>query len=109
MAAVTTPLARSTAAAAAVRSGLMDREATEALGPSGRAGPPQYVRGMTTFERPFGRYFEDLEVGTLTHPRPTFHGDTIYAETRVLDKKESASKADRGIVTVETKGLNQRG
>ncbi|TMK60607.1 MAG: MaoC family dehydratase, partial [Actinobacteria bacterium] len=31
-----------------------------------------------------------------------------YAETRVLDKRESSSKPDRGIVTVETKAYNQR-
>ncbi|MDQ6852284.1 MAG: MaoC family dehydratase, partial [Actinomycetota bacterium] len=40
---------------------------------------------------------------------PTFHGDTIYAETKVLDKKESSSKLDRGVVAVETRGFNQRG
>src|SRR5215510_567159 len=40
---------------------------------------------------------------------PTFHGDTIYAETKVLEKKPSQSKPDRGIVTVETRGFNQRG
>ncbi|MCA9855232.1 MAG: MaoC family dehydratase, partial [Dehalococcoidia bacterium] len=27
----------------------------------------------------------------------------------VLDKRESASKPDRGVVTVETRGVNQRG
>src|SRR5882724_5826894 len=51
----------------------------------------------------------NLEVETLQHKRPTFHGDTIYAETRVLDKRESASKPDRGIVTVESFGYNQHG
>jgi len=51
----------------------------------------------------------NLEVETLQHKKPTFHGDTIYAETRVLDKRESSSKPDRGIVTVETFGFNQRG
>ena len=40
---------------------------------------------------------------------PTFHGDTIYAETKVLDKNESKSKPDRGVVAVETRGFNQRG
>ncbi len=49
----------------------------------------------------------NLEIESLVHRKPTFHGDTIYAETRVLDKRET-SKGDRGIVTVETKGLNQR-
>ena len=56
-----------------------------------------------------GSCIANLEVESLTHSKPTFHGDTIYAETRVLDKVESKSKPDRGIVTVETKGLNQRG
>jgi acyl dehydratase len=56
-----------------------------------------------------GAAIANLEVETLQHKNPTFHGDTIYAETRVLDVKESASRPDRGIVTVETKGLNQHG
>ena len=56
-----------------------------------------------------GSCIANLEVESLTHKRPTFHGDTIYAETRVLDKRESSSKPDRGVVTVETKGFNQRG
>ena len=56
-----------------------------------------------------GAAIANLEVETLKHAKPTFHGDTIYAETRVLDKVESSSKPDRGIVTVESKGLNQRG
>ena len=51
----------------------------------------------------------NLEVESLQHKLPTFHGDTIYAETKVLDKKESQSKTDRGVVSVETRGYNQRG
>ena len=56
-----------------------------------------------------GSCIANLEVEELTHQRPTFHGDTIYAETRVLGKRESTTKPDRGVVTVETKGFNQRG
>jgi acyl dehydratase len=56
-----------------------------------------------------GAAIANLEIESLQHKMPTFHGDTIYAETRVLDVKESASRPDRGIVTVETKGLNQDG
>ena len=56
-----------------------------------------------------GSCIANLEVETLQHKLPTFHGDTIYAETRVLDKKESTSKEDRGIVGVETFAYNQRG
>jgi acyl dehydratase len=56
-----------------------------------------------------GAAIANLEVETLQHKNPTFHGDTIYAETRVSDVAESRSKPDRGIVTVETKAFNQRG
>jgi acyl dehydratase len=56
-----------------------------------------------------GSCIANLEVETLRHQHPTFHGDTIYAETRVLEKVPSSSKPDRGIVTVETKAFNQRG
>ena len=56
-----------------------------------------------------GSCIANLEVESLMHRVPTFHGDTIYAETRVLDKVASRSKHDRGVVTVETKGFNQRG
>ncbi len=56
-----------------------------------------------------GSCIANLEVESLLHRSPTFHGDTIYAETRVLDATPSRSKDDRGIVTVETKAFNQRG
>ena len=56
-----------------------------------------------------GAAIANLEIETLQHKFPTFHGDTIHAETRVLEVKESSSKPDRGIVTVETKGFNQDG
>ena len=56
-----------------------------------------------------GSAIANLEVESLSHKLPTFHGDTIYAETRVLDKRPSASKPDRGVVGVETKAINQRG
>jgi len=56
-----------------------------------------------------GRAIANLEVESLKHVFPTFHGDTVYGETTVLDKTESRSKDDRGVVHVETKGYNQDG
>jgi acyl dehydratase len=56
-----------------------------------------------------GSAIANLEVESLVHRSPTFHGDTIYAETKVLDKVASKSKDDRGVVSVETKAFNQRG
>jgi acyl dehydratase len=41
-------------------------------------------------------------------PAPVFVGDTIRAETEVVSKRESASRPGKGIVTVRTRGLNQR-
>ena len=54
-----------------------------------------------------GAAIANLEIESLLHKNPTFHGDTIYAVTKVLEKKET-SDGKRGIVTVETKGINQR-
>ena len=56
-----------------------------------------------------GKAIANLEVESLLHTSPMFHGDTLYAETTVVDKKESSSKPDRGVVTVETRGYNQDG
>ena len=56
-----------------------------------------------------GRAIANLEVESLRHVAPTFHGDTIYGRTEVLDKTLSRSKPDRGIVQVETIGHNQDG
>ena len=41
-------------------------------------------------------------------PAPVFAGDTIRTETEVLSKRESKSRPGFGIVTVRTRGLNQR-
>lgn len=42
-----------------------------------------------------------------THP--VFAGDTLYAESTVLDKRVSKSRPGQGIVTVSTRGINQEG
>ena len=38
---------------------------------------------------------------------PVFIGDTLYAESQVLSKRESNSRPNQGIVSVETKGIKQ--
>lgn len=77
----------------------------------------QVVPGPLVFSLAFGLSVPDvsgkaiasLEVENIQHLAPTFHGDTIYAETTVVEKRESRSRPDRGIVTVDTKATNQRG
>jgi acyl dehydratase len=55
-----------------------------------------------------GLAIANLEVERMRHEAPTFNGDTLYARTTVLDKRESR-QGDRGIVSVETVAVNQRG
>lgn len=56
-----------------------------------------------------GRAIANLEYESVKHVGPVFHGDTIYARTEVLEKRESQSKPDRGVVYVQTTARNQRG
>lgn len=56
-----------------------------------------------------GKAIANLGYESIKHLAPTFVGDTIYARTKILDKHESKSKHDRGIVYVETVGYNQKG
>jgi len=48
--------------------------------------------------------FEFAKLETQLHV-----GDSLYAETEVLERRESESKPDRGIVYIETRAFNQRG
>lgn len=41
-------------------------------------------------------------------PHPVFEGDTLYAESEILEKRESKSRPGQGIVSVETRGFNQK-
>jgi acyl dehydratase len=42
-------------------------------------------------------------------PNPVFEGDTIYSQTEVLEKRESKSRPNVGIVKVKTTGYNHKG
>ena len=56
-----------------------------------------------------GKAVANLDYEKIEHLAPVFIGDTIYAKTKILDKRESKSKKDRGIIYVETVGVNQKG
>ncbi len=51
----------------------------------------------------------NLEYESIRHVAPSFHGDTLYAESEILEVTPSQSKSDRGVVYVETHGVNQEG
>ncbi|HSB70670.1 MAG TPA: MaoC family dehydratase [Candidatus Methylomirabilis sp.] len=42
-------------------------------------------------------------------PHPVYDGDTLYAESEILEKRESRSRPHMGIVRLKTSGLNQQG
>ena len=44
----------------------------------------------------------------ISLPNPVFVGDTLWAESEILDKRESQSNRDVGIVTMRCRGINQR-
>lgn len=56
-----------------------------------------------------GKAIANLGYEDVKHLAPVFLNDTIYAKTKILSKRESKSKAGRGIVYVETIGYNQNG
>ncbi|HEU4645900.1 MAG TPA: MaoC family dehydratase, partial [Burkholderiales bacterium] len=45
----------------------------------------------------------------IAMPAPVFNGDTLYAESTVLEKRESKSRPRQGIVSVATRGWKQDG
>jgi acyl dehydratase len=51
----------------------------------------------------------NLGMDQVRFTAPVFAGDTLYAESEVLAKRESQSRPGQGIVTVLTRGHNQRG
>ena len=44
----------------------------------------------------------------ITLPRPVFAGDTLWAESEILEKRESRSNPNVGIVSMRCRGVNQR-
>jgi itaconyl-CoA hydratase len=83
-----------------------------------RLGHPQTpIHPLLVMNTVFGMTVEDLSEQALAHlgywnmkfSKWVYPGDTLFASSEVLDKRESGSKADRGIVHVRTTGTNQRG
>jgi acyl dehydratase len=67
------------------------------------------VVGLSVADTTLGTTLGNLGFDKTTFPNPVFIGDTITSVTVVVDKRESASKRDRGVVTFEHQGINQRG
>src|SRR6266480_7581954 len=53
--------------------------------------------------------FANLGWDEVRLPNPVFEGDTVYSRSEVLEKRDSRSRKNTGIVTVRTTGFNQKG
>ena len=67
------------------------------------------VVGLSVPELTEGTIVATLGYDHVVSPNPTFHGDTIYAETEVLEKRDSRSRADVGIVRLKHWGRKPDG
>ena len=56
-----------------------------------------------------GKAIAALGTESLRHVAPLHHGDTLYGESTVLEARPSSSRPGTGVVTIETRGLNQEG
>jgi len=65
------------------------------------------VIGLSVSDTTLGTTIGNLGFDKTTFPNPVFIGDTISASTKVLEKRESKTKTDRGIVTFEHTARNQ--
>jgi acyl dehydratase len=65
--------------------------------------------GLSVTELTEGTIIANLGYEKVVHPKPVFHGDTLYVETEVLDKRLSKSRSDSGIVRLRQVGRNQDG
>lgn len=59
-------------------------------------------------ELTMGTTLGNLGYDEVRFPNPVFHGDTLRGETTIVDKRESRSRDDSGIVWFEHRGYNQR-
>ncbi|MET8877300.1 MaoC family dehydratase [Nocardia sp. NPDC004278] len=65
--------------------------------------------GLSVAQLTQGTIVANLGFSEIAFPKPLFHGDTMYAETVVTDKRESKSRPGEGIVTFAHTARNQHG
>jgi acyl dehydratase len=66
------------------------------------------VVGISVGDTTLGTTVGNLGWDEVRFPKPVFSGDTIHVETKVLEKRDSKSRPQNGIVIFEHKGFNQR-
>lgn len=67
------------------------------------------VVGLSVPELTEGTIVATVGYDRVVSPHPVFHGDTIYAETEVLEKRDSKSRPEAGIVRLKHTGRKADG
>ena len=67
------------------------------------------VVGLTVPELTEGTIVANLGYDKVVHPHPVFHGDTIYAESEIIEMRESKSRPEVGIVRIKCWGRKPDG
>ena len=67
------------------------------------------VVGLSVADTTLGTTLGNLGFDRTTFPHPVFIGDTVRVTSKVTDRRASRTKPDRGIITFEHTGTNQRG
>ena len=67
------------------------------------------VVGLSVADTTLGTTIGNLGMQKTEFPNPVFIGDTLSVSTEIVDKRESKSKPDRGIVWFRHVAVNQRG
>ncbi|ASD11740.1 TPA: MaoC family dehydratase [Pseudomonas aeruginosa] len=67
------------------------------------------VIGLSVQDTTLGTTVANLGMEGVRFPKPVFAGDTLRAQTTVVEMRESKSRPDAGIVSFRHEGFNQRG
>lgn len=88
----------------------VDRRFRESLGGEPAIGEP-FLLGLVTAltTKTFGKVVANLGWKHVTFPHPVRPGDTVYAESEILETRASRSRPTQGVVRVRTRAVNQHG
>ena len=64
--------------------------------------------GVSVYDTTLGTTVANLGWDEVRFPRPVFHGDTLRAESEVLEMRDSKSRPDNGIVIFAHRAYNQK-
>src|SRR5699024_2102848 len=67
------------------------------------------IAGASVAQLTQGTIVANLGFEQVNFPKPLYHGDTLYSETEIMDKRVSSSRPGQGVITFRHIGRNQHG